>query len=179
MKFSLICAAGLLFGTAASRIVADVVAVAPTESYATVRQATGWQPAEKAYSLVNNGFDWVYWQGSNSNGKVVCEPGKGWIAPGASVSVMLYPDASMATANPGTYNEQVNFDFDPRLVGDLDGDGTVDIVDLLTFSSGWGTIAGEAGYDAASDFNGDGVIDIVDLMQLATSWDHTFGGTAI
>ncbi len=57
-----------------------------------------------------------------------------------------------------------------RLVGDINQDRSVDVVDLLTLAAGWGTASGEAGYDAASDLNGDDSIDVVDLLILAERW---------
>ena len=102
-------------------------------------------PAEKVYSLANTSLDWVYWQGDIASGKVVCIPAEGWIAPGASMNVMICPAAAMATAAPGTYSDQVTLDFDPRLVGDVTGDGNVDVEDLLTLVPAFGTQAGDSG----------------------------------
>lgn len=57
-----------------------------------------------------------------------------------------------------------------RIPGDVDGDGHVDIVDLLILADSWGKSSGDIGYDSACDFTGDGAIDILDLLILARRW---------
>jgi photosystem II stability/assembly factor-like uncharacterized protein len=53
-----------------------------------------------------------------------------------------------------------------RLFGDADGDGHVDLQDLLSFAGTFGKRAGDQGYLAYFDFNGDGRVDLGDLLQL-------------
>jgi hypothetical protein len=52
----------------------------------------------------------------------------------------------------------------PR-TADLNGDGKVDIYDLSTLLSRWGT------NDLAADLNGSGTVDIIDLGILISSWE--------
>ncbi|NOZ06734.1 MAG: S8 family serine peptidase [Chloroflexi bacterium] len=54
------------------------------------------------------------------------------------------------------------------LPGDVNCDCTVDIVDIMTVASRWGTTAGDPLYDAAYDFDANGTIDIIDIMFVAT-----------
>ena len=42
------------------------------------------------------------------------------------------------------------------MAGDIDGNGHVDVVDLLFFVSSFGYGQGERGYDPKCDFSGDG-----------------------
>ncbi len=56
------------------------------------------------------------------------------------------------------------------LVGDLNGDGHVDVVDLLTFAETWTKSLGDPGFNPEADFNCDGTIDVVDLLALAVNW---------
>jgi lysophospholipase L1-like esterase len=51
-----------------------------------------------------------------------------------------------------------------RLAGDVDGDDHVDVLDLLWFVDAFGSMIGDANYDARCDFNGDGAVDVVDLL---------------
>ncbi len=51
--------------------------------------------------------------------------------------------------------------------GDVDGDGHVDVVDLLYFVDAFGSVIGDANYDPRCDFNDDGSVDVVDLLDLA------------
>lgn len=49
---------------------------------------------------------------------------------------------------------------------DFDGDGYVDVTDLLTLIGGWGTAAGSASYDPACDINRDSAVDTADLLDM-------------
>jgi arylsulfate sulfotransferase len=53
-----------------------------------------------------------------------------------------------------------------RLFGDGDGDGRVDLQDLLGFGSTLGQRVGDPGYLWYFDYNGDGRVDLGDLAQL-------------
>ncbi len=49
---------------------------------------------------------------------------------------------------------------------DLDGNGVVDIVDLILLLGDWGC----EGPDCIGDVNGDGVVDVVDLIEMLGAW---------
>jgi photosystem II stability/assembly factor-like uncharacterized protein len=53
-----------------------------------------------------------------------------------------------------------------RLFGDADGDGHVDVRDLLRFAGTLGKRAGDQGFLGYFDYNGDGRVDLGDLLQL-------------
>jgi subtilisin family serine protease len=53
----------------------------------------------------------------------------------------------------------------PGCVGDLNGDGSVDVLDLLILLDAWGPAAG---HDA--DLNGDDAVDVLDLLILLDAW---------
>ncbi|MCH8345266.1 MAG: hypothetical protein IH983_14950, partial [Planctomycetes bacterium] len=48
---------------------------------------------------------------------------------------------------------------------DLDGNGSVGILDLLVLLSAWGTNPGHP-----ADFDGDGTVGILDLLTLLANW---------
>jgi hypothetical protein len=50
------------------------------------------------------------------------------------------------------------------VVGDLNGDLAVDVVDLLIFVETFGKLQGEPGFNPEADFNCDTAIDVVDLL---------------
>jgi hypothetical protein len=52
------------------------------------------------------------------------------------------------------------------LVGDLDGDGDVDLADLADFLGAYGTCVGDEDYRAEADFDDSGCIDLSDLAAL-------------
>lgn len=59
------------------------------------------------------------------------------------------------------------------LVGDVNGDGSVDVVDLLYFVDAFGSVAGDATYDPRCDFNNDGGVDVVDLLMLVENFGRS------
>ena len=52
-----------------------------------------------------------------------------------------------------------------RCLGDVDGDGAVDVLDLLEIISSWGPCLG-----CATDINTDGQVDILDLLEVLSAW---------
>ncbi len=54
----------------------------------------------------------------------------------------------------------------PTIPGDVDGDGTVGILDLLELLAAWGPCAG-----CAADIDGDGSVGITDLLTLLGNWN--------
>jgi hypothetical protein len=58
---------------------------------------------------------------------------------------------------------------------DLDGDGDVDIADIMLVASLWHTAVGDPDFNPDYDLDGNGVIDIVDIMLVAVHWGETCG----
>jgi hypothetical protein len=56
------------------------------------------------------------------------------------------------------------------IVGDIDGDGDVDLSDLAALLGSYGACAGDPAYDAAADLDGSGCIDLADLAQLLANY---------
>ena len=54
--------------------------------------------------------------------------------------------------------------------GDVDGNGHVDIYDLIIWAGAFGTFAGEPDFNPAADLNNDGVIDIYDGIIIAINY---------
>ncbi len=53
--------------------------------------------------------------------------------------------------------------------GDINGDGVVDVSDLLALLQSWGECPGGP-HECPADLNGDGVVDVSDLLILLTNW---------
>jgi hypothetical protein len=84
-------------------------------------------------------------------------------------SVCVFEDASWQSAPSfGFFDVYVA---GAGLVGDVNGDGCVDVVDLLYLVDAFGSVTGDANYDAACDFNSDGSVDVIDLLYMV----ETFG----
>jgi hypothetical protein len=47
---------------------------------------------------------------------------------------------------------------------DVNGDGIVDVLDLLNVLAAWGAVGGP------EDINGDGIVDVLDLLELLGAW---------
>jgi hypothetical protein len=58
----------------------------------------------------------------------------------------------------------------PRIVGDVNSDGAVDVVDLLYLVDTFGTSYGGPLFNVDCDFNGDFSVDVVDLLYLVESF---------
>jgi hypothetical protein len=53
---------------------------------------------------------------------------------------------------------------------DLNHDGIVDIGDIATIASAYGSVQGSSNYNHATDLNGDGTINILDLALAASDY---------
>ena len=54
---------------------------------------------------------------------------------------------------------------EPACTGDVDGNATVDLDDLVTVLGAWGVCDG-----CSADLDGDGVVDFADLIQVLWHW---------
>jgi hypothetical protein len=61
------------------------------------------------------------------------------------------------------------------VLGDINGDGGVDVVDLLHFVDAWGTQARSANWNAACDLNGDGYVDTRDRQIFLLAYGASTG----
>ncbi len=76
-------------------------------------------------------------------------------------------DTTNATLRP----KLVVSDMVPAVPGDINGDGGVDVIDLLIFVDSFGATCGvDRAYDPLCDFNGDGSVDVIDLLTLVDYW---------
>ena len=89
-----------------------------------------------------------------------------------------YTIKAQATAVPGETDLGNNVLIDGKvkvktiLVGDVNGDGVVDIVDLATVGYAYGSRVGDPRYDPKYDLNGDGFINIVDLSIIGVNYGN-------
>ena len=74
-------------------------------------------------------------------------------------------DLITANTNNGSVNVFIN---QTCCVGDIDGDGTVGVIDLLAIIGAWGG-------PCVGDINGDGTVDVIDLLAIIGAWGNTGG----
>lgn len=60
-----------------------------------------------------------------------------------------------------------------KLLGDVNDDGIVNVIDLATIGRSYGTSVGDPLYDPEADINRDGIIDIADLATAAYNYLKT------
>ena len=93
---------------------------------------------------------------------------------------VLEPGEYELTADAGTFIDndvppstlaQASFEisFDLTILGDLDGDGEVGILDFLALLAAWGPCPGEPD-PCPGDLDGDGMVGITDLLILLANW---------
>ena len=58
-------------------------------------------------------------------------------------------------------------DVAPRIPGDVNLDGSVNVTDLLLLLAGWGA---RAPGDPPADFNNDDLVNVTDLLTLLANW---------
>jgi subtilisin family serine protease len=70
-------------------------------------------------------------------------------------------------------NTYINGKVKVKMLGDVNGDGIVDIWDLATAGKAYGSFEGEEDYNSDADINRDGVVDMRDLAIICTNYGNT------
>jgi hypothetical protein len=87
--------------------------------------------------------------------------------PGEIISAKLSLSVSLLTQGVTTFSFKINVIGSTTLLGDVNGDGSVNVLDLIIVAKALGTYPGDSKYNPNADINGDGVIDILDLILVA------------
>ncbi len=79
--------------------------------------------------------------------------------------------ATVSDGRGGLASDSVNVRV--YMLGDINQDDSVDVVDLLTFVAAFGSVTGDANYSATCDFNNDGGVDVIDLLIFVGNFGRT------
>jgi hypothetical protein len=69
------------------------------------------------------------------------------------------------------YVEKVTF-YGFQLTGDINDDGTVNIIDMVTAALAFGAQPGDPNWNPITDLNRDGIVNIIDLVTIAVNWGN-------
>ncbi len=90
--------------------------------------------------------------------------------PGVSdEAVVFFKDGSLGAVTievTGAGQSTGSYQVQTTLVGDVNGDGTVNFADLQAFAPTYGSQQGNSNYNLAADFNQNGVINLYDAKAL-------------
>ncbi len=164
---------------------AGVLEVTPAGAFASCGYAGQWlSPTSQEYTVTNTGQGALNWTAGAGQSWVDLSSAAGPLAPSESTVVTVSLNGQAEGLAAGSYGDTVSFtnttngtgsttrtvSLTVKKVGDADGDGGVDVSDLLEVAQTWGLLSGAPGFDVRCDFNGDGRIDVSDVLMLAGNW---------
>jgi len=79
----------------------------------------------------------------------------------------VYASASYEDRKAKAYT---TFKLETHLLTDINGDGTVNIIDLASVAMAWGTRPGDPRWDPKCDIDENGLVNIIDLTLVALDW---------
>jgi hypothetical protein len=96
----------------------------------------------------------------------------GWLIKAQNESSHLQDQFYQAdTANSMYRPKLIISDYADPVPGDISGDGSVDVVDLLYFVDSFGSLCQvDRNFDPLCDFNSDGIVDVVDLLTFVQDY---------
>ncbi len=90
---------------------------------------------------------------------------------GLSVTVRYKAQLDLAPPTLFTTVDQFTYSVpEPPVLGDINRDGHVDVIDLLYMADSWAKTTGQAGFSAICDLDLDGAVGVADLLVFAGNW---------
>lgn len=94
--------------------------------------------------------------------------------PAQSITLLVYAPASPTTPTPlPTSTPLPTLTPTPGLIGDINGDGAVTLVDFALLAASFNKRPTDTGYDARADLNSDQVVTLADFALLAANFNRT------
>ena len=98
-----------------------------------------------------------------------------WVPPTAGEDYKVRVRRIYDGGAHGTWDESDGtFSVEPGLVGDLNGDGVVDLSDLALLLAHYGWCEGDPDYSPVTDIDGSGCTDLADLATLLAHYGETY-----
>ena len=132
-----------------------------TPDATSAKKAAGALPAWYSWDVTARVKSWV--AGTSTN--------HGWVIKCTDENLSNQDYFYQKDVTNGTLRPKLVLSDLPAVVaGDVNGDGQVDVMDLLRMADSWAKNLGQRGYDPRCDLNADGAVDVVDLLILADAW---------
>ncbi len=140
-----------------------------------------FSPSSASYTLNNTGGQPLNWTAGKTQGWLTLSKTSGTLLVGGTDTVTASIGSGANSLAAGSYSDTVTFtnttdstgnttrpvNLTAKIVGDVNGDGSVDVVDLLYLVDAFGSVPGDSNWDPTCDFNSDSSVDVVDLLILA------------
>jgi hypothetical protein len=91
----------------------------------------------------------------------------------SSLSYFNYTLTAVATIPDGGSNTLSDGTMQVRILGDLNGDGKVDMADVVIIENAFGSYPGHPRWNPAADINENGKVDLNDVVTLLVHWGKT------
>ena len=167
------------------------LSVLPLGGLASSGYAGGpFSPSTTSYTLTNIGALPLSWTAGNTQPWITLDNMGGTLAPGDSATVTVSINIVADSLLPGTYSDTVTFTNStngignttrsvsltiPIPPGDVNGDGHVDVVDLLWLVDAFGTCTNSPNWNPACDLNSDGYVNNLDRQILMNAYGTSQG----
>ena len=96
-----------------------------------------------------------------------------WNTTAVPICYTNYTLTAVATIPDGSANTLSDGTMQVRILGDLNGDGKVDMADVIIFEDAFGSYPGHPRWNPAADINENGVCDLNDVVTLLMHWGQT------
>jgi len=114
------------------------------------------------------------WLGEPGDRLYVFDLAKTPADPGFVVASTTLIGNSAVVANGNLYGTGagglVAFGPAPRLPGDCDGNGVVDVFDVIIIVNAFGSTPGDPNWDPRADLDGNGVVDVFDVIEVVNNF---------
>ena len=153
----------------ATRTLSDVLVTLPLASAIISDVVVTASGGQTAVSTLDPAVFGAVWQGNVHAGQPVTVTVAGTVVGAGTLTATasaLWGDGLSDQASVQVETQSC------LLVADFDGNGMVDIADLIAISGRWGQNSGSPGWDPRYDLRPDGAIDIVDLQLAMAQWQQ-------